>query len=290
MSEQHPPPGGPVDLSGHHDEPTPQSGPGEWSYAPPSSSTGAPWQSAPDQGYGQGYDQGYGGGSGYGQGWGQGQQWQPQPRKPVSKLAVTALVLAIIPVTFPIGLVLGVVALVRCGGGKRGGWGVALAAVLVGVGWAVIVGLSAAISAFSFSEDAERDESGSVVSADTIDVFALRVGDCFNDDSLFGDSADEYEEVMTVDVVPCSEAHDAEVYALFDLEGTEYPGDDEVFELAEEGCEEELDASGVSDEVYYEAYVNFLSPTRDSWFGGDREIACMAYFDDRTTGSILDAP
>ena len=59
---------------------------------------------------------------------------------------------------------------------------------------------------------ADRDSTGAIVSAGNVDAFQMRVGDCFNDGSTFGD-----DSVDSVPGVPCADPHDNEVYAVFDV-------------------------------------------------------------------------
>jgi hypothetical protein len=138
-----------------------------------------------------------------------------------------------------------------------------------------------ALSSFGCAP-AERAETGEIESAGAVDAFALRVGDCFDDQSG--------SEVLDVPGVPCSEPHDNEIYAVFDLQGNEWPGKDVVSSLAEEGCFERFEAAiGAS---YEESVLVFwpLIPTEGSWRGRkDREVLCAAYHMDleKLTGSVL---
>ena len=131
---------------------------------------------------------------------------------------------------------------------------------------------------------AERDESGAIETAGAVDAFMLRVGDCY-DDQRSG-------EISDVPGVPCSEAHDNEVYATFDLSGSEWPGDDKVSELADQGCLDRFErAIGVT---YEESVLMFttLVPSRSSWMQGkDREVVCGAYHMEleKLTGTVLNS-
>src|SRR5690554_1114814 len=85
---------------------------------------------------------------------------------------------------------------------------VAVALGVVGVNWFM---------------DAKRDDSGALVSEGNINAFEIRVGDCFNDEST--SSSGEQAPVTGVHGVPCSQAHDNEVYAVFDLDLKTFPGE-----------------------------------------------------------------
>jgi hypothetical protein len=101
-------------------------------------------------------------------------------------------------------------------------------------------------------------------------VFDLSVGDCF-DDPVSG------SEVSSVDAVDCAEPHDNEVYALYDYDGDEYPGEEAMSAAADEGCEARFeDYVGIG---YFESelYYTHLTPTQESWDEGDREVVCVLY-------------
>lgn len=100
----------------------------------------------------------------------------------------------------------------------------------------------------------------------------LAVGECFEDP---GDG-----EVGSVDVIPCAEPHDAEVYYVSRLTGgplATYPGNDQLVQEAEAVCLERFDAfvgMAYADSVLDVAY---FTPTRDSWEVGDRYVVCAVY-------------
>ena len=68
----------------------------------------------------------------------------------------------------------------------------------------------------------------------------MQVGDCFNDDTPISAEPDEVtveaRDVSEVAGIPCSEPHDNEVYAVFDLDLSAFPGADEIREIALESC------------------------------------------------------
>ncbi|MDH3500222.1 MAG: septum formation family protein [Acidimicrobiia bacterium] len=128
---------------------------------------------------------------------------------------------------------------------------------------------------------AARDESGAIIEAGTENVFALKIGDCFDD-------PDEFGEITSVAAVPCTAAHDNEVFYTFDLPDGSFPGDEAIDEAAFRECVASFETYvGVA----YESSildVTYLSPTDASWDTGDREIACLLYHIDleKLTGSM----
>jgi Septum formation len=114
-----------------------------------------------------------------------------------------------------------------------------------------------------------RDETGEVVEGGQSDVFTVSVGDCLSEAASDG-------EVSDVPIVPCSEPHDAEIYHDFELDGTEFPGDEEVTRLADEGCLGAFeDFVGVPfDSSTLE--ITYYTPTEGSWNEvDDRLVSCM---------------
>ncbi len=87
--------------------------------------------------------------------------------------------------------------------------------------WAI--GIAVAVGAFVFNSamQADRDDSGAIVAEGALDAFQMRVGDCFDDGTVF---AEENNEVDSVPGVPCSKPHDNEVYAVFDLSAASFSG------------------------------------------------------------------
>ena len=109
------------------------------------------------------------------------------------------------------------------------------------------------------------------------DVFNMRVGMCFQD--VTGDT------VADLPVVDCSQAHDNEVYHLFDVS---------LSSFSEAGIEAEAERECIR---AFEDYVNlaypesryiaaWLTPTMDSWQQGDREVICILYDEKPITGSV----
>lgn len=107
-------------------------------------------------------------------------------------------------------------------------------------------------------------------------VFTLGVGQCFDDPGSGG-------EVDRVPTVPCEEPHQNEVFAVFALEAGEYPGEDEVTALAEEGCVERFPDYVGSEYETSELFVNYLYPLEDAWNEiDDRTVVCFAFLPDDT--------
>jgi hypothetical protein len=132
-----------------------------------------------------------------------------------------------------------------------------------------------------FAPSATRDEDGAISEAGQQDAFSLKVGDCL--------LAQEATTITEVPAVPCDQEHDEEVYFLFDMEGSDFPGDDAITAAAMEKCEAEFATYiGLDSETSIYGWYP-ITPTTESWEqGGDREVDCVAYADDlaKITGSL----
>jgi hypothetical protein len=117
-----------------------------------------------------------------------------------------------------------------------------------------------------------QPEDAAPTEAVDLDVFKLRVGDCFTE------SQDAEEEIIsTVPVVPCSEPHSDEVFALVTLPDGDFPGQDAIYSQAEELCIAEFESFvGLS---YRESVLDFwvITPVEEGWVAGDREVVCNIY-------------
>jgi hypothetical protein len=220
--------------------------------------------------------------------WGHPYYAPPRPA-PVNGLAISALVLGALCFLPAVGLVLGLVALSQIK--RRGERGKALAvggAVLSSLGLALWAAVLATGGASAFWDGLREAADGEGT------AYSLTTGQCFDTPggSLEGITYD-------IDTVPCAGEHDGEVFASFDLPGGSYPGDDEVTRSADERCyaldgEYAMDAWALPADVD----VYYLTPTRQSWRLGDREITCLFGSTDergsltgslRNDGTTLDA-
>lgn len=180
--------------------------------------------------------------------------------------------------------------------------------------------LLVAVSACTSEEDSQerepvRDDDGQVLDSTEVEALRVQVGDCFDGAIPFA--------MASIDVVPCEQAHDHEVFAVFDMDATPepaeqptttvagesttteqqttsttaaadepYPGEVRVQELGERGC---LVAFGEYVGAPYEVSaleIGLILPTQESWEAlGDREVVCAVHRADATqlTGSVQGA-
>jgi hypothetical protein len=143
---------------------------------------------------------------------------------------------------------------------------VALLSVITLGGCSAIQGL---LGGETVARDADTQE---VTEAGTADVFSLKVGDCFDDET------GATEEVSSVPAVPCAEAHDNEIYYEFSLPDGEFPGADAIDAAVTEECIPQFDTFvGLA---YEESELEFFpfTPTEEGWnAASDRVVQCVIY-------------
>lgn len=139
------------------------------------------------------------------------------------------------------------------------------------VGWSAVAGVAVFGGVTSFGDDTTRNDQNEIVESGGLGAFAIEVGDCLNLPS-------DLNEVQSVEGVPCSQAHSAQAYALFDLVGfgEAFPGSEAFDEQAAQGCYERFKSFvGVPYEES-ELYFTTFEPTEESWRQlDDREIVCL---------------
>lgn len=135
-----------------------------------------------------------------------------------------------------------------------------------------------------FPAEAERDSTtNKIAEAGTQDVFTVAVGDCYNNDEA------ESDEVTDLPAVPCTDAHDNEIYYLFDLPGDDFPTD--IDSLADSGCGVQFTAfAGIEQSLSASLDYYPIQPTIDTWGEGDREVICSIYdVTGKSTGTLAGA-
>jgi hypothetical protein len=188
----------------------------------------------------------------------------PQPGWTIG-LAVTSFVLSLLLVLSVVALPMAIGALVGMRRTAARMQGLAIAAVVIS-SVTMTVAVPAAIF-FAAGMDAERNEAGEVVEEGELDLFEARVGDCFDDD--------EEEMVETLWMIPCRDAHTAEVYAVPVLTGP-YPGDSALERTAEQLCENEFGPYVGTDPDASSLDFGFYYPDRATWSGSsDRHVVCI---------------
>jgi hypothetical protein len=118
-------------------------------------------------------------------------------------------------------------------------------------------------------------------------LFHLQTGDCFHSSA---GTTGRTVEIKDVTAVPCSEAHDGEVFAVVThpaAKDAPYPGDEAVADFASAECLTRFPAYAGASYDDSDLQVATVRPDDDSWTDkDDREVACVLYKQGSTlTGS-----
>ena len=140
----------------------------------------------------------------------------------------------------------------------------------------IAIVLFVGIGAFFAKPDADRDISGQIVGEGTLDIFQIRIGDCFDDDINY--STEETVELSGVGGVPCNSPHDNEVYAQTQMPQQAYPGEDKVLAVAEDYCFAQFESYVGREYETSVLDITYIYPTRQSWTQlSDREVSCAIF-------------
>ncbi|MEC9474220.1 MAG: septum formation family protein [Actinomycetota bacterium] len=117
----------------------------------------------------------------------------------------------------------------------------------------------------SLVDDSVRGPSGDIEVGGRVGVLRLTPGDCF----LLGP-----DEIEAVDAVPCEHGHVAEVFAVFDLAESDWPGAAAVAQIAKSGCLDRFrNATGHKFDPVHMAITGY-APNEHSW-SDDRRVLCV---------------
>ena len=151
------------------------------------------------------------------------------------------------------------------------------------VKWFIFGGIALLVGGIWIADElgkADRDSTGQVVDAGDESVLDLRLGDCLLTLGLEADDAEETD--ASVDLVPCQESHVYEVFgvdpgAFSDLEA---PNTAIFQDRGDEYCFDTYNVYAKSDIDNSDLTYTYLYPTQESWSQGDRELICLAHYDD----------
>jgi hypothetical protein len=196
------------------------------------------------------------------------------PGRPASKngYAIASFIaglLGLFGVSLIISIVFGIMALVQIHRRPQGGKGLAIAGLVLSGLWILVIG---GLIAASVANQAQRSPStGQVSHGGSINVFSLRVGDCFQNPTGTGGSLG----VSYVSVVPCTTRHNAQMFAEFRVTGTSYPGRTSLLRQADQGCRARISGNLVKSKITSTMELHFLYPFAGSWADGHRTIGCL---------------
>lgn len=126
-----------------------------------------------------------------------------------------------------------------------------------------------------------REAQASQAGEGDLEAAELVVGDCFDAPE------DDADEIWTVSSVPCDEPHLYEVFHDFVLPEGPFPGEDELWDIADDTClerfEEFVGESWAESALDYSSYT----PSKQGWTSrDDRLVTCFLWHpDELLTGS-----
>lgn len=215
-------------------------------------------------------------------------QWGQQPPPPypppgqggTNGFAIASLIFGLLGGVL-LSVIFGFVALSQIKRRGQGGRGLAIAGLSLSGAWVVGIVAIAVIAALTSSTGTDGPTTSLADSGD-VKVQQLAPGQCLN-------GLEESSAIRDLPVVPCAQPHEGEVFAVFELPDGDYPGDQEVAKLAEDGCVDRLETHAPKAADDPDVTIYFLHPTRSSWRLGDQGVACVAMSGTgKVTGSIQD--
>ena len=211
-----------------------------------------------------------------------GQQPPPPPRQGgTNGFAIASLIFGLLGGIL-LSVIFGFVALSQIKKRGQGGRGLAIAGISISAVWLLGILALVVVGLVAGGTGGGNDPTTSLADSGDVNVQRLAPGQCLN-------GLKEGSAIRDLPAVPCAQPHEGEVFAVFDLADGDFPGDDKVAQLAEDGCVDRLKpyASKAADDPDVEIY--FLHPTSTSWRLGDQGVACVAMSSTgKVTGSIKD--
>jgi hypothetical protein len=195
-----------------------------------------------------------------------------------SGFAIASFVLGLLGVIV-LSPVFGIMALRRISRFGQRGRGLAIAGLVLSAVWLVLIVVAVAVA--NLGNASRSPATGKITHGGSLSVFSLAVGDCFN-------NPPGATSLNSVTAIPCSQAHNAQIYAKFNLSGSivSYPGTTALTRLATNGCNSRvkiLDKSKITNSMT----IRFLFPLADSWLAGQRTVTCMITNATDLTSSVL---
>lgn len=198
---------------------------------------------------------------------------QPAAPSGTNGLALGALVTGLMGLgPVPIGLGVGALLTLRRSG--ETGKGLAIAGIALGGVAILVYGVLIVLGVVASEEDPYAAPGFPAASAepaqgaaDPVDIGDLPEGSCFDD------GPDEYEATS----LPCTSAHDGEVFSTLVLAPRDFPGDRAVRDEAQASCDREFTKYVGLDVHRSRLETDVLYPDRSMWNDGYRDVMCLAY-------------
>jgi hypothetical protein len=180
--------------------------------------------------------------------------------------AIASFVLGLLSMVL-LSVIFGIIALKRIRRLGQKGRGLAIAGLVLSATWVVVL-IAVAIAA-SLGGATRSVSTGKITHQGHLGAFSLATGDCFNNPA-------GARSVNAVTAIPCTQPHNAQVFAKFELTGSNFsfPGTAAVERLAGHGCSARTGSINKS-KVNNAMTIRFLVPEEASWMSGQRSVSCM---------------
>ncbi len=136
--------------------------------------------------------------------------------------------------------------------------------------WVIYIAAALGFAIYGASTSVDRDETGAIVGEGSVDAFHMQVGDCFND-------VTSLDSISSVPGVPCTEPHDNETFAVFDISTDSFPEGDAMGELAYDSCLQKFEGFVGKDYESSSLEITTMFPSVESWNADDREVVCAVF-------------
>jgi len=137
--------------------------------------------------------------------------------------------------------------------------------------WATYILAAIGFVIYGAVTDVDRDDSGAIVGGGSVDAFNVQVGDCFNDVNSYD------QQIASVPGVPCSEPHDNETFAVFDVGVDSYPADGNMDQMAYDACMVHFQSFVGTEYESSSLEIATMYPSAESWEQNDREVICAVF-------------
>jgi hypothetical protein len=214
----------------------------------------------------------------------------PPAQQGTNGFAIASLVSGIFAGACGLSVVFGLIALNRIKKTGQRGRGMAIAGIVLTAVWVVAAVIGAATSGkTSDTASAQGGSSSSeTASSHSESVMTLHEGDCLNNIEDGKNNIEDGKRVGSVKVIPCSQPHDSEVIATFELPRGEFPGEPAVAKQAEDRCSTMINHALANSPMLDQLSVSYLYPSTKRDWKGDRGVTCMVSTDSgpKLTGKV----
>jgi hypothetical protein len=133
----------------------------------------------------------------------------------------------------------------------------------------LIIAGGVAVYHFATSHPAQRNGSGQVSQSGSLQASALKVGDCF--DNPAADS-----NISSITAIPCTQAHDSQVFAEPAITESAYPGEATLAAEAKNDCDSQSTQSSISQDAPGDLEISALYPQDAQTFANGTDfITCI---------------